>query len=132
MLVERIAPGGARTVVLVDTSPDLRAQLLAAGVDRLDGIVLTHPHADHTHGIDDVRPLVMTMRRRIAMSMDAETSAVVRRAFGYIFETPPGSLYPPLLDEVRIAAARKRRRRSPLADDAVDDEEGTMCITCHK
>lgn len=106
ILLERVGEGGARTVVLVDTSPDLREQLLRAEVRQLDGIVLTHPHADHTHGIDDVRPMVMTMRRRIAMHMDAATAAVVRQSFGYIFETPQGSLYPPLLDDVRIEAGR--------------------------
>ena len=91
-------------MVLVDTSPDLREQLLRAGVERLDGIVLTHPHADHTQVIDDVRPLTLKMRKRLALYMDADTAAVVRRSFAYIFESPPGSLYPPLLDDIRIAA----------------------------
>ncbi len=107
ILLERTGPDGAKTTVLVDTSPDLREQLLRAEVTRLDGIVLTHPHADHTHGIDDVRPLVIHMRQRIAIHMDAATSAIVRHNFGYIFETPAGSLYPPLLDEVRIEAGRR-------------------------
>src|SRR5947209_6237103 len=102
ILVERGA-GEARTQVLVDTSPDLREQLLRTGVQRLDGIIMTHPHADHTHGIDDVRPLVISMRRRISMYMDRATAQDVRRKFGYIFETPPGSSYPPLLTETRIA-----------------------------
>ena len=110
VLLERTGARG-KTVVLVDTSPDLREQLLGAGVDRLDGIVLTHSHADHTHGIDDVRPLFLSMRRRIALHMDAATAVVVRRAFGYIFETPAGSLYPALLDDIRIAAG------SPLSID---------------
>jgi phosphoribosyl 1,2-cyclic phosphate phosphodiesterase len=104
ILLRRTSPDGGETVVLVDTSPDLREQLLRTDVRRLDGIVLTHPHADHTHGIDDVRPVVMQMRQRIALMMDEPTSAIVRRSFAYIFETPPGSLYPPLLDEKRIAA----------------------------
>ena len=59
---------------------------------------MTHPHADHMHGIDDVRPLVIGMRRRIPIYMDAPTAGDVREKFGYIFETPPGSSYPPLLD----------------------------------
>ncbi len=100
--VDRIGTDGARTRVLVDTSPDLREQLLDLGVEGLDAILMTHPHADHTNGIDDVRPLVIKARNRIAMHMDEATSVAVRRAFAYIFETPPGSLYPPLLDEVRI------------------------------
>jgi phosphoribosyl 1,2-cyclic phosphate phosphodiesterase len=101
ILVER-GSGDAKTQVLVDTSPDLREQMLRAGVQRLDGIIMTHPHADHTHGIDDVRPLVISMRRRITMWMDEVTSADVRGKFGYIFETPPGSSYPPLLNEAPI------------------------------
>jgi phosphoribosyl 1,2-cyclic phosphate phosphodiesterase len=101
ILVERGA-GEAKTRVLVDTSPDLREQLLRTPVQRLDGILMTHPHADHTHGIDDVRPLVVGMRGRITMWMDEATSRDVRTKFDYIFETPAGSSYPPLLNEGRI------------------------------
>lgn len=102
ILVERIAQDGARTQVLVDMSPDLREQLLGLGVSRLDAILLTHSHADHIHGIDDIRPLVIMAHRKIDLYMDAPTSAIVRSGFGYIFETPPGSQYPPLLNEHRI------------------------------
>ncbi len=102
IFVTRQAPDGGRTQVLVDTSPDLRQQLLDLDVRRLDAILLTHPHADHTHGMDDVRPLVIKQMARIALHMDEKTAAVVRRTFAYIFETPPGSQYPPLLDERRI------------------------------
>lgn len=107
ILIERIGIDGGRTTVLVDCSPDLRQQLLRTGTDWLDGIVLTHPHADHTHGIDDVRPLVLHMRRRIPVHMDTATSTVVRQSFSYIFETPQGSMYPPLLDERRIEAGHE-------------------------
>jgi len=103
ILVEQQAPAGV-TSVLVDTSPDLREQLLAAEVGRLDGVLMTHSHADHTHGIDDLRPIVIAMRRRVEMHMDQATSNVVTRAFPYIFASPPGSLYPPLLTEKRIRA----------------------------
>ena len=102
IFVEQQGADGGRTQVLVDTSPDLRQQLLDLDVDRLDAILLTHSHADHTHGMDDVRPLVIKQKARIALHMDEPTAAVVRRTFAYIFETPPGSLYPPLLDERRI------------------------------
>ena len=64
VLVERLGAAGA-TTILVDTSPDLREQLLDAGVERLDSVLLSHPHADHTHGIDDLRSLCLAMRRRM-------------------------------------------------------------------
>jgi phosphoribosyl 1,2-cyclic phosphate phosphodiesterase len=112
VLVER-GPSGARTSVLVDLSPDLREQLLGAGVDRLDGVLMTHSHADHTHGIDDLRPLVIAMRKRINVHMDEATSRVVRQAFGYIFEAPSGSLYPPLLNEERLTKGRLARIEGP-------------------
>jgi phosphoribosyl 1,2-cyclic phosphate phosphodiesterase len=102
ILVERAGVDGAKTQVLVDTSPDLREQLLGLGVARLDGVLLTHSHADHTHGIDDVRPLVIMARRKLDLLMDAPTSAVVRKNFSYIFETPPGSQYPALMTEHRL------------------------------
>jgi len=102
VLVERGA-GEAKTRLLVDASPDLREQLIGAGVTHLDAVALTHSHADHTHGIDDLRPLVLAMRRRIDIHMDEETSRVVRRTFSYVFETPPGSSYPAILNERRIA-----------------------------
>ena len=68
LLVERTNPHGHRTRVLVDCSPDLRDQLLDAEVDWLDGVLITHEHADHTHGIDDLRPLFVHKRRRVPMS----------------------------------------------------------------
>ncbi|MGA0562913.1 MBL fold metallo-hydrolase [Ancylobacter sp. VNQ12] len=102
MLIERHGEGTHPTRVLVDTSPDLREQLLGAQVDRLDAVLLTHEHADHTHGIDDLRPLTIQHRRRIDMHVDAETSAILHQRFGYCFETPPGSEYPPILNEHRF------------------------------
>ena len=108
------AEDGAKTVVLVDMSPDLRSQLLDVGVEHLDAILLTHPHADHTHGIDDVRPLVIQAKRKIDLYMDEET-AVVRRHFDYIFETPEGSYYPPLLNDKRLTPAISARSRDQVA-----------------
>jgi len=82
ILVRRKA-GGAETAVLVDTSPELHAQLLMARATRLDAVLITHDHADQLHGID-----VFT---------DAGTMDAVRHRFGYCFETPPHSGYPPIL-----------------------------------
>lgn len=92
----------AATTVLVDLSPDLRDQLLGTGTTRLDGVLVTHSHADHTHGIDDVRPLVIKMRRRVDVYLDDVTEEALRARFGYIFETPPGSQYPPLMNVRRL------------------------------
>ena len=104
LLIERTSDaGGEPTRVLIDTSPDLREQLLDAGVDRLDGVIFTHEHADHTHGIDDVRPLTIKHRRRLDVYLDAETSAMLHQRFAYCFQTPPGSEYPPILNEHRFA-----------------------------
>lgn len=103
VLLEQEGSAGV-TSVLVDVSPDLRWQLIDAGVKRLDGVLMTHAHADHCHGIDDLRPLVIDMRRRIAMHMDASTSVDLREKFAYIFETPAGSSYPPIVDEKRLVA----------------------------
>ncbi|AWN43412.1 MBL fold metallo-hydrolase [Methylobacterium durans] len=97
LLAERRDGEGA-TTLLVDTAPDLREQLIDAEVSRLDAILFTHAHADHTHGIDDVRPLVIHMRRRIPVYADATTRRLLEIRFGYCFETPPGSAYPPILD----------------------------------
>ncbi|MFT6536929.1 MAG: phosphoribosyl 1,2-cyclic phosphate phosphodiesterase [Loktanella salsilacus] len=97
LLVERDGAGGT-TRVLIDTSPDMRAQLLDAGVGELDAVVYTHPHADHVHGIDDLRMLVFNMRKRLDVWADTPTSAALRERFDYAFETPPGSAYPPICD----------------------------------
>ena len=101
ILVEQTRLEG-KTIVLVDTSPDLREQLLETGTTHLDGILITHSHADHTHGIDDVRPLVIKMRRRVDVYMDDVTEAALRARFSYVFETPAGSQYPPLMNPMEL------------------------------
>jgi phosphoribosyl 1,2-cyclic phosphate phosphodiesterase len=85
------------TTVLVDTSPDMREQLLSARVRRLDAVLMTHPHADQTNGIDDVRPLTFIMRKRVDMHADAATLDHLMTQFSYCFTTPKGSEYPPIL-----------------------------------
>ncbi|MES2667004.1 MAG: MBL fold metallo-hydrolase [Pseudomonadota bacterium] len=97
LLVERIT-GDGTTRVLIDTSPDMREQLLDAGVGTLDGVIYTHSHADHTHGIDDLRQIVFNIRRRLAVWADAPTQAALMDRFGYAFQQPEASPYPPILD----------------------------------
>jgi phosphoribosyl 1,2-cyclic phosphate phosphodiesterase len=101
VLVDKQGTEGA-TRVLIDTSPDLREQLLDAAVGHLDAIVYTHDHADHTHGIDDLRPLTIQNKKRIDAFMDEATSRSLTAKFAYAFRTPPGSDYPPILTERRI------------------------------
>jgi len=103
ILVERHGEHGV-TRVLVDTSPDLREQLLDADVDWVDGVLYTHDHADHTHGIDDLRALFMKRHRRVDVYLDAATSASLNHKFGYCFTAPPGSDYPPIVTEHRLVA----------------------------
>jgi len=105
LLVERRNATG-RTCVLVDTSPDLREQLLGAEVEWLDAVLYTHEHADHTHGIDDLRTLTLKRRRRVDVYTDERTSQALNARFGYCFATPAGSDYPPIVTEHRLEAGR--------------------------
>lgn len=95
-VVERISPAGI-TRVAIDTGPDFREQMLRAGADRLDAVVYTHGHADHIHGIDDLRGYFLAQRRAVPIHADKPTLARLRDSFAYCFETPPGSSYPPIV-----------------------------------
>ena len=97
LLVERDGKDGT-TSVLIDTSPDLRAQLLGTDTGRLDGVVYTHSHADHVHGIDDLRMIAFNMRARVPVWADGDTQNALLSRFGYAFAQPQGSTYPPILD----------------------------------
>lgn len=103
ILLQRQASEGA-TTVLVDTSPDLRTQLLDAGVQTLDGVLYTHEHADHTHGIDDLRAIAINTRSRVPVYFDAATGDLIKSRFAYCFKTPPQSPYPPILEPGEIVA----------------------------
>ena len=95
LLIERHAPGGT-TRLLIDASPDMRAQLLDAKVDHLHGLVFTHAHADHLHGIDDIRPLVLHSGHPLDLYADTATGARIRASFGYIVDGADGGFYPPV------------------------------------
>ncbi|MCW1934278.1 MBL fold metallo-hydrolase [Pararhodobacter zhoushanensis] len=97
LLVERITQDGT-TRVLIDTTPDMREQLLDAGVGTLDAVVYTHSHADHVHGIDDLRMVVFNTRKRLPIWADHPTQDALLSRFGYAFVQPAGSPYPPILD----------------------------------
>lgn len=89
---------GPVTRILIDTSPDLREQALSAGITTLDAVLLTHDHADQTHGLDDLRPYALRARRRMPVHMSAETRASIIERFKYAFVAREGSPYPAILD----------------------------------
>ncbi|WP_425098883.1 MBL fold metallo-hydrolase [Tropicibacter sp. S64] len=97
LLVERESPDGT-TRLLIDTGPDMRDQLLSAGVGTLDGVAWTHSHADHLHGLDDLRQVVFNMRGRLNVWADGDTQNELISRFGYAFVQPEGSPYPPILN----------------------------------
>jgi phosphoribosyl 1,2-cyclic phosphate phosphodiesterase len=94
-----LSDGEYVTRVVIDTSPDFREQMLSAKVRRIDGVVMTHDHADQTHGIDDLRAFAYLQRQRIPVWMDEVTAGSLTRRFGYTFQAPPNSGYPPILDQ---------------------------------
>jgi phosphoribosyl 1,2-cyclic phosphate phosphodiesterase len=93
-----LPPESERTIVLVDTSPDLREQLLSAKVSHVDALLFTHDHADQSHGIDDMRAIAYRMRARIPTYMDEHTKVFVFRRFEYCFEIPEGRVHPAILE----------------------------------
>jgi phosphoribosyl 1,2-cyclic phosphate phosphodiesterase len=92
------------SVVLVDTASDCREQLLAAGVTRLDAVLYTHAHADHVHGMDDIRPLRFGADDLLPAYADADTMDILEARFGYVMASVDmdRGIYSPLLQPVLI------------------------------
>ncbi len=107
LLAEQFGASDAPTRILIDTSPDMRQQVLRAGIGSLDGVLYTHGHADHIHGIDDLRGFAMNMRRRVEVYADQPTMARLKNGFRYCFDMPAGSDYPPILNSNDIVAGEK-------------------------
>jgi phosphoribosyl 1,2-cyclic phosphate phosphodiesterase len=107
LLVER-SSGNGLTRIVIDTSPDLREQLIDADVDHIDAVFMTHEHADQTHGIDDLRSVVLHQRRRIPVYLNQSTADHILLRFSYCFVAPPGSDYPPILDNHSIETGESR------------------------
>ncbi len=99
-----LAGEAGKTRVLIDTSPDLRDQMLSTGTDALDAVLFTHEHADHTHGIDELRAFYLRQRHLIPIWADEKTANLLVSRFGYCFVSAPGSDYPPILRLNRITA----------------------------
>lgn len=112
------------TRLLIDTSPDLRQQLLTNAIDKVDAVFWTHDHADHCHGIDDLRPMRFHRNAPLPGFASAETARRLRQRFGYVFAGRDG--YPTIvqletLDLVRIHAG--------FAIDSVEMPHGSICST---
>lgn len=126
-LIERRGDNGGTTRVLFDTSPDMRLQLLGAGVATIDSVIYTHGHADHVHGIDDLRMVVHLTRNRLPVWADSPTAERLMAGFGYVFSTPQGSHYPPICDlnlidgPITITGAG-----GPITVEAIEVEHGNI------
>ena len=121
LLVERTSHHGT-TRIVIDTAPDLREQLISTDVDHIDAVFLTHEHADQTHGMDDLRSVVIHMRKRIPVYFNQSTAKDIMARFSYCFIAPEGSDYPPILSRHRLQRQTSRagacrgwpqRRRPP-------------------
>ena len=123
-LVEQIGPDGGRTTVVVDTGPDFREQMITAKVQQVDAVLYTHAHADHLHGIDDLRAYFLLQRERIPIYADAVTMDRIYQGFGYCLETPPGGNYPPIVEPRLISSLDE-----PIV---IDGDGGPIKVLAHR
>jgi phosphoribosyl 1,2-cyclic phosphate phosphodiesterase len=126
LLVERANPAtgfdrSSVTSVLVDTSPDMRQQLLNAKCAHIDAVLYTHEHADQTHGIDDLRAFAIARGARVPVYIDEATSGGLIDRFSYCFRQREGSWYPAILDQ--------RDMPKPGDEGAVDGPAGPIAFT---
>jgi phosphoribosyl 1,2-cyclic phosphate phosphodiesterase len=105
LLLEQTNSGG-KTSVVIDTSPDFRDQALATNLRSLDGVWYTHEHADHTHGIDELRGFYLRQRRLVPIWADKATLKMLKSRFSYCFRTSNGSGYPPVLESRLITPGK--------------------------
>jgi phosphoribosyl 1,2-cyclic phosphate phosphodiesterase len=130
LLVRRLGGEGpeAQTTIIVDTSPDLRLQTTAAGVARVDAALITHDHADQTHGIDDLRAFFLRQGSRIPCYMDAATLHELGGRFRYIFNAMSG--YPAICEPRPLPPLGRRFEidgpSGPIPVDTFDQDHGVM------
>ncbi len=119
LLVERITDN-KRTIVLIDTSPDMRQQLLNAKVDHLDAVLYTHDHADQSGGIDDLRVFALRKMARVNVYLDQDTANRLIPRFSYCFKSGEKAGYPSILSENII---------NPYEELTINGPGGEICFT---
>lgn len=115
-----------KTRLLVDTSPDLRRQLLDHEIHELDGVLLTHAHSDHLHGIDDLRGINRRMNAALALYGDAETLKIVQQRFPYIVEplAEDATFYYKATVVPRLVAPGETFNAGAIAVRAIEQDHG--------
>jgi phosphoribosyl 1,2-cyclic phosphate phosphodiesterase len=132
LLATRTSATGT-TNLLIDTSPDLREQMLGAQVKHMDAVWLTHDHADHTHGIDDLRPFFLMGRKQVPVHADAHTGEIMRQRFGYCFQGSGG--YPAIAKLHQIHYGRELQATGAgrnISALAVPVVHGDLTASCFK